>query len=175
MTLEALQHLLRTASAMAEDCRFLVLGSASLLASFPQLSETSSPLASTYDADLCPQPFDELTGTMLEEAMGDQRAYYRRHGYHADILKDSVLDTLPKGWEERLVEVPGCPAAKALGPNDLAAVKLLVGRPKDLALLAELRKMGLLEADEVNTSASLLDIPIELTPRLQANFKRIFS
>lgn len=175
MTLDALKHLIRAAKALAEDRSFLVLGSASLLASFPELSEPSSPLASTYDADLCPQPFDELTGTMLEEAMGDQRAYYRRHGYHADILKDSVLQTLPKGWQERLVDVPDCPGAKALAPCDLAAVKLLVGRPKDLALLESLSAMNLLSADEVQGCVSQLELPVEMIPRLTANFKRVFG
>ena len=69
MTLAALQHLIRAAAALAGDRSFLVLGSASLLASFPSLGGASSPLASTYDADLCPQPFDELTGQILDEAL----------------------------------------------------------------------------------------------------------
>lgn len=29
--------------------------------------------AATYDADLCPDPFDELTGIMLDEALGEKR------------------------------------------------------------------------------------------------------
>jgi len=66
MTLAALQHLAQAAHALAGDRTFLVLGSASLLASFPELGDGSSPLAFTYDADLCPEPFDELTGLMLE-------------------------------------------------------------------------------------------------------------
>ncbi|HSP42882.1 MAG TPA: hypothetical protein VLO11_08430, partial [Luteolibacter sp.] len=65
MTLAALQHLIRAAAALAEDRRFLVLGSASLLSSFPELGEASAPLASTYDADLLPEPFDELTPRVL--------------------------------------------------------------------------------------------------------------
>lgn len=68
---------------------------------------------------------------MLDEALGETRAYYLRHGYHADILRDSILETLPSGWRDRLVPIPGCDAAHALDPHDLAAVKLLVGRPKD--------------------------------------------
>ena len=175
MTLAALQHLLRSATALAEDRRFLVLGSASLLASFPELSEASSPLASTYDADLCPQPFDELTGTMLEEALGDQHSYYQRHGYHADILKDTILDTLPSGWQDRVVTVPDCPKASALDPHDLAAVKLLVGRPKDLNLLKALHQAGYLDAAIVQQRIELLSIPVEMTPRLTANFKNTFN
>lgn len=175
MTLDALQHLIRSASALAEDREFLILGSASLLASFPELSHAASPLASTYDADICPEPFDELTGTMLEEALGDQRAYYQRHGYHADILKDSILETLPEGWRDRLVQVPGCNNARALAPSDLAAVKLLVGRPKDLALLKDLHASGLLDPDSVRQCVSKLKVAVEMLPRLQANCRQLLG
>jgi hypothetical protein len=171
MTLAALQHLIRAATALAADRNFLVLGSASLLASFPELGQSSSALASTYDADLCPEPFDELTGMMLEEALGENRAYYRRHGYHADVLRDSILETLPLGWRGRLVTVPECPSALALDPHDLAAVKLLVGRPKDLALIRLLHAGGHIDAAEVRSRIDCLEIPVESMPRLLANFK----
>ncbi len=173
MTLAALQHLLNAAHAMAEDREFIVLGSASLLASHPEPGAKNAPLASTYDADLCPIPFDELTGTMLEEALGGDRAYFRRHGYHADILRDSILKTLPAGWERRLVEIPGIPTAKALEPHDLAAVKLLVGRPKDLALVREIIQMELITLDTLRSRLDLIDIPVELRPRLLANFNNL--
>lgn len=172
MTLAALQHLIRAASALAADRKFLVLGSASLLASFPELGETSSPLAATYDADLCPEPFDELTGLMLEEALGENRAYFRRHGYHADVLRDSILETLPQGWRGRLIPVPDCASAFALEPSDLAAVKLLVGRPKDLALVRQLHARGYLDAAVVGSRIACFDMPDELTSRLRANFKQ---
>lgn len=171
MTLAALQHLLRSATALAGDRRFFVLGSASLLASFPELGDPNSMLAATYDADLCPEPFDELTGVMLDEALGENRAYFRRHGYHADILKDSTLQTLPTGWRERLVAVPDCPAAFALEASDLAAVKLLVGRPKDLALVRQLHASGRIAAPTVRERIDALAIPVERKPSLLANFE----
>ncbi len=175
MTLYALQHIIRAAQALAEDRAILVLGSASLLASFPELGNPESPLAATYDADLCPDPFDELTGTMLDEALGENRAYYLRHGYHADILRDSILETLPAGWRERLVSVPGCTASRALEPHDLAAVKLMVGRPNDISLLTHLYAAGLIGAEVVRTRMNTLDVPIELVPRLHSNFRNIFG
>jgi hypothetical protein len=175
MTLSALQHLIRSASALAEDRRFLVLGSASLLASFPELGNQDSPLAATYDADLCPEPFDELTGIMLDEALGENRAYFRRHGYHADILRDSVLATLPFGWRDRLVPVPDCPDAFALDPCDLAAVKLLVGRPKDLALLRSLHSAGRIDPEIIRARITSLEIPVEQIPRLLSNFAQVLG
>jgi hypothetical protein len=175
MTLAGLQHLIRSAGALAEDRILLVLGSASLLATHPGLGDGDSPLAATYDADLCPEPFDEITGTMLEEALGGQGSYFRRHGYHADILRDSVFDTFPKGWRERMLPVPDCENAFALEPADLAAVKLLVGRPKDIALLNTLHSRRLLDPDVVRERMGQLDIPVELRPRLGANFRQVFG
>lgn len=173
MTLAALQHLIRSARALAEDREFLVLGSASLLATFPELGGEAAPLATTYDADLCPVPFDELTGTMLQEALGEDRAYFRRHGYHADILRDSILQTLPPGWRGRLVNVPECREARALDPVDLAAVKLLVGRPKDLALVRLLVASGRVAATHLRPRLESFEIPVEMKPRLWANFRDV--
>ncbi len=175
MNLIALQHLLRSARALAEDREFLVLESASLLASFPELGAESAPLAATFRADLCPEPFDELTGTMLEEALGENRAYFRRHGYHADILRDSILETLPPGWRGRLVEIPDCAGARALDPVDLAAVKLLVGRPKDLELVKILHSTGRIDAESLRRRIESFEIPIERIPRLFANFRNAVS
>lgn len=175
MTLAALQHLLRAASALAGDRHFLVLGSASLLASFPELGGQDSMLAATYDADLCPEPFDELTGIMLDEALGESRAYFRRHGYHADILKDSILETLPDGWRERLIPIPDCTTAFALEPHDLAAVKLLVGRFKDMDLVRLLHDTGRISAETVRGRIDALAIPVELKPRLLANFRTVME
>jgi hypothetical protein len=174
LNLSALQHLIRAAQALAEDRAMLVLGSASLLASLPELGNEGSLLAVTYDADLCPDPFDELTGTMPDEALGENSAYYQRHGYHADILRDSILETLPSGWRERLVPVPNCMGARALDPHDLAAVKLLVGRPKDIALLKQLHAAGLLDGEIVRFRLDLLDLPAELVPRLRSEFEGVF-
>ena len=175
MTLEALQHLIRSATALAEDRQFLVLGSASLLASFPELGNDSAALSATYDADLCPEPFDEITGQMLEEALGEKRAYFQRHGYHADVLKDSILRTFPNGWRDRLVDVPECPTARALHPNDLAAIKLLIGRPKDLALVEQLHREERLEKEAIRSLIESFEIAVESKPRLHSNFRNIFE
>ena len=135
MNLAALQHLTKAASALADNCRLVVIGSASLLASFPDMGREDGPLAQTFDADLSPEPFDETTALMLDQAMGESKAFHLRHGYHADIMRPAIFETLPNGWHQRLVPVPGVERALALDPTDLAAVKVLVGRPKDLNLV----------------------------------------
>jgi hypothetical protein len=112
---------------------------------------------------------------MLHEALGDNRAYHQIHGYHADVLRDSILQTLPSGWRERLVPVPDCEEAFAISSNDLAALKLLVGRPKDIDLLIFLRENAIVKAEAVEKLIHQLDIPIEAMPRLLSNFRMVFS
>lgn len=175
MNLSALQHVIRSAQALAEDKTIIVLGSASLLASFPSLGSPTDPLASTFDADILPDPFDELTAEMLHEALGENRAYYRIHGYHADVLRDSIRGTLPTGWLERLVPIPEMTSAFALDPYDLAAVKILVARPKDLDLIRYLNGKSLLESALIEERIHKLPIPVESLPRVLANFRITLS
>lgn len=175
MNLEALQHVIRAAQALAEDKVIIVLGSASLLAHFPELGNPGEPLATTYDADILVDPFDELTSVMLHEALGEDRAYYRIHGYHADVLRESILDTLPVGWRDRLSIVPGTDFAFALDPHDLAAVKLLVGRPKDIELIGALRDASHLLRETVLVRIEALPLPVQSMPRVLANFRSVFG
>lgn len=59
----------------------------------------------------------------------------------------------------------------ALESNDLAAVKLLVGRPKDISLVLFLHQTGRISAETVRERIDALPIPVELIPRLLANFR----
>lgn len=175
MNLSALQHLIRSAQALAEDQQVIVLGSSSLLASFPDMGKKDGPLTTTFDADLYPDPFDELVAMMWHEALGENCSYYVRHGYHADIMRNSIVDTFPSGWRERLVPVPDMQKAHALDPHDLCAIKILVGRPKDLDLVKFLSYAGLVHADKVRERMALIEVPVELRPRMNAAFRLVFE
>jgi len=52
-------------------------------------------------------------------------------------------------------------AAFALEASDLAAVKLLVGRAKDLTLVRLLRESGRITAEIVRERIDALDIPLK--------------
>ena len=174
MNLSALQHVIRSAQALTEGKTIIVLGSASLLASFPELGAPDGHLSTTYDADILADPFDELTAVMLHEALGENRAYYQIHGYHADVLRDSILETLPDGWRERLVVIPGKEKAFALSPDDLATVKLLVGCPKDLDLIRVLHANNQIDRDAIEALIHRLAIRVEAMPGVLSNFRSIF-
>lgn len=138
MRLSALKHLIVAVQGIAASQRIHVLGSSALLVSFPELGESNGPLEKTFDADLLIEPCDEQLAAVLHEAVGDGSLFAQRTGYHADILRLAITETLSPGWESRLVSIDAARNAAALSAEDLLAVKLRTGRPKDLALCRDL-------------------------------------
>lgn len=130
MRLESLIHVVKIASAISPGRRIIILGSSSLLASFPNLGETAGLLETSYDADLLIEDVDDQLAAVLQESIGAESLFKARVGYHADTLRPIVSETFPRAWEERLVPLPGCKAAFCLDPHDLAAVKLQAGGPR---------------------------------------------
>lgn len=140
MRIHALKHLVKAAGALGESRKVVVLGSASLLVSFPELGEAGL-LENTYDGDLLLEPISKEIAAFLNESLGQESLFSAEKGYHADILHPTIVESLPPGWEERLVPMDGFDDVFALDPCDLAAVKVVVGREKDLALVKGLLKL----------------------------------
>jgi len=141
MRILALKHLVESARVLAQSRKVTVLGSGSLLVSFPELGEQDL-LQNTYDGDLLLDPINKAIAAFLTEAIGRESLFQAQQGYHADILPPTIVDSLPPGWEGRLVRMEGMENVFALDPYDLAAVKLVVGREKDLALVRGLLQLG---------------------------------
>lgn len=145
MRFRSLNQLLRVIQSLAEPWQIVIIGSSSLLPAHPDLGESGQPLEASYDADLIITPIDEEMAAILGEAVGQQSLFTKRHGYYADILRPSMKDILPSGWESRLHPVSGYTNVFALDVYDLALVKLMVGREKDLDLLRALFQLRLIE------------------------------
>ena len=146
MRLQSLHHLIELVRAVGRPRRVLLLGSSSLLAVYPELGEAGRPLELTNDADFLLEPVNTAIAESLQFAAGADSAFQREFGYYADILHPAIVETLPAGWEARLHPVYGYADVFALDLYDLALVKLLVGRPKDLDLLRALLGLGILQA-----------------------------
>ncbi|MEI8293277.1 MAG: DUF6036 family nucleotidyltransferase [bacterium] len=148
MLVQSLEHLAQSALALAQSRKIFVLGSSSILASFPELGEAGL-LDNTFDADFLLEPVTKGIADLLMEAIGEGSLFEKEKGYHADILHPSIVETLPPGWKERLVEVKGFDNVFALEPLDLAVVKIVVGREKDLALVRGLLALGKISAEDL--------------------------
>jgi len=144
MRLSALKHLVEAVHALARSQRICVLGSSALLGRFPELGEAGGPLEMSFDGDLLVEPCDEQLAALLHEAVGEGSLFAQRAGYHADILRAEIVETLPPGWESRLIPLDQVVNALALAPEDLLVVKLRAGRPKDLELCRAVIRRGLL-------------------------------
>ncbi len=134
MRLPALKHLVEAVHGLAHSERICVLGSSALLGSFPELGEAGGPLEMSFDGDLLLEPCDEQLAALLHEAVGEGSLFAQRTGYHADILRVDIVETLPPGWDSRLIQFDKASKAVALAPEDLFVVKLRAGRAKDLEL-----------------------------------------
>ena len=145
MRLQSLNHLIEVVRAVARPDKVLILGSSCLLPSHPELGETGHPLELTTDVDFLLHPVNEAIAESLQLAAGRDSAFMAQFGYYADIMRPVMAETLPAGWEGRLHPVPGYDNVVALDVYDLALVKLMVGRQKDLDLLRALLKLGILE------------------------------
>jgi hypothetical protein len=157
MLIQSLEHLAQSALALAQCRKVIVLGSSSILASFPDLGEAGL-LDNTFDADFLLDPVNKPTSDLLKEAIGEGSLFEKEKSYHANILLPSIVETLPPGWEERLVPVAGFENVFALEPLDLAAVKVVLGRNKDLALVGKLLELGKITPEGMNESWSSIGL-----------------
>jgi len=103
----------------------------------------------SLDADLLLEPVNEAIADMLKDAVGHESRFEQQNGYYADILRPEIAETLPAGWESRLHPVAGYDNVFALDPYDLAVVKLMVGREKDLELLRAMLRLSIVEPERL--------------------------
>ncbi len=149
MRLQSLNHLIEVIRAVARPVKIHILGSSSLLPEHPELGEKGQVLELTNDADFLLEPSNEAIAESLQVAAGRDSAFMAEFGYYADILRPTITETLPEGWESRLTQVPGFDNAFALNAYDLALVKLVIGREKDLDLLRALLRLGVIEPERL--------------------------
>jgi hypothetical protein len=121
---------------MAPDVKIVIFGSGSALCTHPDLDEVSDTYSNTLDVDFVFEPWDNLTGQMLEDALGRESLFFDRYKYFGDFIRPAVFANFPPDFRDRLVPLEGCPNVWALDPHDMAVAKLWAGREKDLKLLS---------------------------------------
>jgi hypothetical protein len=145
---EQLEHVLRAASRIVGERDLLVIGSQSILGSYP---ETRLPAAATtsIEADLAlfDDP-DEEKADRLDGALGELSSFHETFGYYAQGVSVTTA-VLPEGWRDRLAvfDTPGTAPGRGLclEPHDCVASKLVAGRAKDYDFAAALIEERLVE------------------------------
>ena len=142
MTRSRLFDLLRRAVALSAGQRIILAGSQAFYASAPSAPEL---VARSEEADLLLVGVERSLFKRLEEALGMESTYLRETGVFAHPVGLGT-NTVPCGWEERLVPFgreEGLTNVWALDIHDLAATKLMAGRDKDFEFLRALLDHGL--------------------------------
>jgi hypothetical protein len=131
MKRKEIEHLIRAAGAITESDEIIVIGSQSILGTYPQAPDA---LLQSREADLIPIKYPERAD-LIDGVIGELSPFDETFGYYADGV-DKTTAKLPKGWETRLVKIANENTNNIVGlclePHDLMVSKLYAGREKDI-------------------------------------------
>lgn len=163
-----LEHVLRAASSVLGERNLLVIGSAAILATYPD-SMLPAEAVRSDEADLA--SFDDPDGakaTRIDGAMGELSPFHDEFGYYGQGV-DLTTASLAPGWRDRLVRYRNRNTAPGVGlcleRHDCVASKLAAFREKDREFAAALISAGLV--DKATVAERISQTPLE--PRRQAH------
>jgi len=137
------EWLIELGAALSAPGRMILIGSGALLWHAAQRGITEGLPENSMDVDPITDS-DEIARLCYEAVIGSE--FERLHGWHVNLMPDSVLREFPKDWTERAsrkdynqlcLEVPS--------PADLLIPKLKRGEPRDHAQAAWTKRIGLLD------------------------------
>ncbi len=150
MNRHQLEHVIRAAAGNADVRDIVVIGSQSVLGSYPDAPEA---LTVSMEADVFPKDAPERS-ILIDGAIGELSLFHETFGYYAHGVDESTA-VLPDGWRERLVKVANENTMGAVGwcleVHDLAVSKLAAGREKDLAFVETMLHSGIIASETVQT------------------------
>jgi hypothetical protein len=148
MNVVELEHIIRASGGNADCLDIVIIGSQSILGTFPEAPEC---LLISMEADVFPldRPQDAI---LIDGAIGELSIFHETFGYYAHgVAEDTAF--LPTGWKDRLVPLKNANTRGVTGwcleVHDLAVSKLVAGREKDVDYLRELFRHELAEPDKV--------------------------
>lgn len=168
-----LDHILRSARTVTGLDRFVLIGSAAILAWEtlvpPQMLMTREADLFAYEADDPDRVADELDG-----AIGQGSAFDATFGYYCDGVGEQTA-IMPVDWQARSKEysTPATEGAIAVvpSPDDIAIAKLCAWRDKDKAWLAVAAGHRIIDLDAMHRLLSRLPArapaPEELQRRME--------
>jgi hypothetical protein len=137
-----LDHVLRAAGRITGQKRFVIVGSQSLHAKYPDLPDD---ILSSAEVDLVAASGDR---TEWLNVIGQDSPFHQEFGYYADPVEEGTA-VLPSGWKARLVNLPPGDTDGVRGlclePHDLAISKYVAGRDKDRVFNRALVARGIVD------------------------------
>jgi hypothetical protein len=140
-------HVLRAAGRITGEKQFIIIGSQSLHGKYPDLPDD---LVRSFEVDLIAAKKADRTEWL--EVIGAYSPFHESFGYYADPV-DHNTAILPKGWKERLVNLPPGDTEGVRGlcldPHDLAIAKYVARREKDVIFTSELARRGIVSQERL--------------------------
>ena len=172
MNRAALEHILRAASAIANEREFIVIGSQAILGQYPAAPES---LLMSIEADVYPRYAPERSD-VVDGAIGELSDFHQTFGYYAHGV-DQTTAILPEGWIERLIRVENENTGGAIGwcleAHDLAAAKLAAGREQDRQFVQVLLAERLVSADQLVERIATLPLPADRLQLVQVRLAHL--
>lgn len=173
MKKQHVDHVLRAAGRITGEKQFIIVGSQSLHGKYPDVPDE---IVRSVEVDLIANV--ETDRTEWLDAIGVDSRFHEQFGYYADPVDDSTA-TLPKGWKERLVNLPpgntGGVRGLCLDPHDLAISKYVARREKDVEFTRALARRGLLDKGKVLKLVDLTPVPDEAKARIRSYIEADFA
>ncbi len=173
MTRSELEHLIRSAGAIAGDTEIVVIGSQSVLGQFPQAPVA---LLASMEADVFPLNRPERSD-LIDGSIGEGSKFHEQFGYFAQGVSENTA-TLPRGWRSRLIAVSNPNTRGITGlcleAHDLAISKYVAGREKDLEFNRSMATHGLTKRvtllDRLNDTTVSAQLKALIGQRIQRHF-----
>ena len=170
MTRSQLEHIIRASAAILATEQFVVVGSQSLLGTYPRVPPA---LAYSVEADLYPVD-DPENAEILSATIGEESHFHGTFGVYADGVSERT-SKLPDGWRDRLVKLQNNGTNGAIGwcldPTDLAIAKHVAGREKDIEFTAEMARHGMIDQAAFAERLLAVDIPDAQRERILRRFR----
>ena len=165
-----LEHLIRAASAIADDYELVVIGSQAILGSIP---DAAPELLVSMEADIYPLNRPERAD-LIDGSIGEGSPFEQEFGYYAQGVSPET-SVLPEGWQQRLVRVQNENTRSAIGYciglDDLALSKYVANRPKDREFIRELLRQRYVDPEKLLAMAPLLPVEVGQLAEIQAAIK----
>lgn len=174
-----LEHIIRAGGSIADDEEIIVLGSSSILAQFPNISEE---VLLSIEADVFPKNRPDMAD-LIDGSIGELSPFHQAFGYYAHGVGKETAGNLPRGWDRRLFPIrnenTGGVTGWCLEIHDLAAGKYAAGREKDHQFISSLIAHGMVNKKTLLKRAEELGGSMEtkkkIRQRIMADFKKTKS
>jgi hypothetical protein len=156
----SIDHMLRAAGEATGQKRFVLVGSAAVVAWFQTVPPS---MAMTTEVDLFAPDADdpEEISFELDALLGRLSDFHEAHGYFVDGVSPQTA-RLPADWQERAIEYenPSTNGVVALvpAPEDIAVAKLVRCDDRDLDFIVAGVRHGLMDINLIETRAAGLQI-----------------